>query len=760
MSLYALVRNSFNPETREFNISANDIELEGHLDGNLCRCTGYKPILQAARTFITEDLKGKMVTSEEYNTIDPEENIAQIPYRSESNKDGPIKNSFSCGRPGGCCRDTPKTALSVSEQLSEDDSASGSCESPNAEHSGISELGTSPDETDITTMSETSSCRKPSKPDEIIPKKNEATTTKSDASNVEYSIPQFDFIPYSPDTELIFPPALRKYEQVPLMYGNSNKIWLRPTTINQLLLIKEAYPTSKMVSGASEVQVEVRFKNSSFPISIYVSDIQELQEIEIPDDAKIDSFSELVLGANAPLTEVEIVCKRLSQKLGLRGSVLEAVRKQLRYFAGRQIRNVASLAGNLATASPISDMNPVLMACGATLITQSRSDGRVRTPISTFFTGYRTTTLSSDAVITQIIIPLPPTGTREITKAYKQAKRKDDDIAIVTSAFRVRLDANGAVIEISMAYGGMAPMTVEAKKTMSGLVGKKWHSSTMLTEAMASLANEFNLNFGVPGGMATYRKTLAMSLFFRFWHEVVSDLKLGEVDPDLINEIHRGISSGSRDNHNPHEQRVVGKQIPHLSALKQNTGEAQYLDDMAKQDRELYGALVLSTRAHARLVSVDWSPALGPGMAQGYVDKSCITKEANRWGSVVKDEPFFAEDEVHSHGQPIGLVYAETALQAQEAARAVRIVYEDLPAILTIDEAIEANSFFKHGKILKKGDAIEDKMDDVWSKCERIFQGTSRMGGQEHFYLETNAALVIPNKDDGTYEVWSSTQNT
>jgi xanthine dehydrogenase/oxidase len=126
----------------------------------------------------------------------------------------------------------------------------------------------------------------------------------------------------------------------------------------------------------------------------------------------------------------------------------------------------------------------------------------------------------------------------------------------------------------------------------------------------------------------------------------------------------------------------------------------------------------------------------------------------------VKDEPFFAEDEVHSHGQPIGLVYAETALQAQEAARAVRIVYEDLPAILTIDEAIEANSFFKHGKILKKGDAIEDKMDDVWSKCERIFQGTSRMGGQEHFYLETNAALVIPNKDDGTYEVWSSTQNT
>jgi xanthine dehydrogenase/oxidase len=105
-------------------------------------------------------------------------------------------------------------------------------------------------------------------------------------------------------------------------------------------------------------------------------------------------------------------------------------------------------------------------------------------------------------------------------------------------------------------------------------------------------------------------------------------------------------------------------------------------------------------------------------------------------------------------------VYAETALQAQAAARAVKIVYEDLLAILTIDEAIEANSFFKHGKMLKKGVAIEDKMDGVWEKCEKVFEGTTRIGGQEHFYLETNAALVIPNLEDKTFEVWSSTQNT
>ena len=181
---------------------------------------------------------------------------------------------------------------------------------------------------------------------------------------------------------------------------------------------------------------------------------------------------------------------------------------------------------------------------------------------------------------------------------------------------------------------------------------------------------------------------------------------------------------------------------------------------MPRQEKELFGVMVLSKKAHAKIVSIDWNPALAPGLALGYVDKNDLSPEANVWGSIVKDEPFFADGEVRSEGQPIGLVYAETALKAQAAARAVLVEYEDLPVILTIDEAIAANSFFKYGKMLKKGAALEDKMPDIWEKCDRVFEGTSRVGGQEHFYLETNAALVIPHREDGSMEVWSSTQNT
>lgn len=766
MSLYAIIRNSYDPVAQEFNLSANNIEVEGHLDGNLCRCTGYKPILQAAKTFITEDLKGKITASLSLSQGEDHRKGegVQIPYRSAK---GPIGSSSlgPCGRPGGCCKDQPKTNSSrvgsekLLSKISDDSSDSGSLGLPTSSETSIN----SSDED-----ASGASYGKPIKSKEIVPEhgsevEGTKTTTelKVPPADTRNGFPQYHFAPYLPNTELIFPSALRKDEKKALYFGNSKLIWLRPVTLEELLLIKDAYPSAKLVGGSSEVQIEVRFKNSLFPISVYVSGIEELRKIHIPEnDTDLLSMSELVIGANAPLTDIETVCGELYTKLGQRASSLEAIRKQLRYFAGRQIRNVASLGGNIATASPISDINPVLMASGATLMMQSKKKGHFALPMSKFFVAYRKTALPEDAIIVGIKIPLPPDGAREITKAYKQAKRKDDDIAIVTASFRVRLDDNGLVSDSAIVYGGMAPKTVFALEAMKNLAGKKWHSSNTLENVMLSIGKELDLPYGVPGGMATYRKTLAISLFFRFWHEVISDLKLGDVDSDLINEIHRGISCGYRDDYNPHEQRVVGKQIPHLSSLRQNTGEAEYIDDMPPHNRELYGALVLSSRAHAKLVEVDFSPAVGPGLAVGFVDVNSLPKELNLWGSIVKDEPFFADGEVFSHGQPIGLVYAETALQAQAAVRLVKIVYEDLPAVLTIDEAIKTDSFFKHGKILKKGAAIEEKMDDVWATCDKIFEGVTRIGGQEHFYLETNSALVIPNKEEKTYEVWSSTQNT
>ncbi|KAF3001822.1 hypothetical protein E8E13_003469 [Curvularia kusanoi] len=762
MSLYALVRNSFNPDTKKFHLSAHGIELEGHLDGNLCRCTGYKPILNAAKTFITEDLKGQLDEDNECTSVDGEKFAQEVTdFNKNSNKT--VQPQASCGRPGGCCRDRP----SISDSSSSHNSKSGSS-SPGTESSSMS---------DNETASAIPHTKQTPQPDTDLAGAEFATPLKSKERRADAEIkasttidaptapsgngiPHIEFPEYRPDTELIFPPALWKYDPQPLCYGDDKKIWFRPTKLEHLLHLKNAFPSAKLVGGASEVQVEVRFKNSDFAVSAYISDIEELKKTKVLSDAELENTQELVIAANTPLTELEVFCRIVYAKLGKRAMVLEALRKQLRYFAGRQIRNVASLAGNIATASPISDANPVLIAAGATLEAVSVRNGSTKLPMSKFFLAYRTTTLPPDAVIARIRIPLPSQTTREVLKAYKQAKRKDDDIAIVTAAFRVRLDADNHVQDASFVYGGMAPTTKESVNTQAIVLDKPWFHPTTFEAALGGLLADFDLSYGVPGGMAEYRKTLMLSLFLRFWHESAAELGFDDVDKQAVEEIHRSISSGTRDDCNPHEQRVVGKQVPHLSALKQCTGEAQYIDDMPRLDRELFGGLVMSSKAHADIVSVDWEPALAmPGVA-GYIDKNSISAEANIWGSIKKDELFFAEDKALYHGQVIGMVYADTAMQAQAAARAVKVEYEEQKSILTIDEAIAAGSFFPHGKDLKKGLAIDSKMDEAFAQCDRIFEGVTRMGGQEHFYLETNAALSIPSGEDSAVEVWSSTQNT
>ncbi|KAL6703054.1 hypothetical protein ACN47E_010261 [Coniothyrium glycines] len=759
MSLYAVVRNAYDPETKKFNLSAREIEMEGHLDGNLCRCTGYKPILNAAKTFVTEDLKGQLADEDEAIADEAIEQFDKDVF-DLARSTGPSK--VSCGRPGGCCRDTP------SDNSSNDDKSDAS--SPPTEPTSSSDDELIPAILDVKKEAQAdptisgAEYAKPLKSREGVPgadsESKTSTSTPMAPAESEKGMPRIEFQEYVPDTELIFPPALWKYEPQPLCFGNDKKIWFRPTKLAQLVVLKDAYPSAKLVGGASEVQVEVRFKNSDFAVSVYVSDIPELRETVLPSDGQLNSAGELVVAANTPLTELEAICKQVYAKLGKRAMVLEALRKQLRYFAGRQIRNVASLAGNIATASPISDANPVLLAAGATLEAVNKRQGSIELPISKFFVAYRTTTLPPDAALHRIRIPLPPQGTREVLKAYKQAKRKDDDIAIVTAAFRVRLDQEGFVEDVRIVYGGMAPMTKESPKTQAALLGKRWFHSETLDAALTALLEDYNLPYGVPGGMADYRKTLTLSLFFRFWHESAAEFGLGNVDSQAIDEIHREISSGARDDYNPYEQRVVGKQVAHLSALKQCTGEAEYVDDMPKLDRELFGGLVLSTKSHAKILSVDWARALDiPGVV-GYIDRNSIPADVNIWGSIKKDEPFFAEDKVLSHGQVIGMVYADTALIAQAAARAVKVEYEVLQPILTIDEAILAESFYPHGKFLRKGLAIDDKMAHAFSQCDKIFEGLSRLGGQEHFYLETNAALSIPSGEDGAVEVWSSTQNT
>jgi xanthine dehydrogenase/oxidase len=650
MSLYALLRNNDAPSKDE---------IEEAFDGNLCRCTGYRSILDAAQTFSVDTLCGKV---------------------KQNGGSGCCMENGN-GRPnGGCCMD--KKA--------------------------------------------------------------------SDSQPIKRFTPP-GFIEYDPETEFIFPPALKRHEMRPLAFGNKRKRWYRPVTLDQLLEIKSVHPQAKIIGGSTETQIETKFKALQYPVSVYVGDIAELRQYSLKDD-------HLEVGGNVVLTDLERICENAIPHYGhTRGQVFEAILKQLKYFAGRQIRNVGTPAGNLVTASPISDLNPVLWAANAVLIAKSATK-ETEIPMSQFFTGYRKTALAPDAIIASIRIPVTAEK-GEFFRAYKQAKRKDDDIAIVTGALRVKLDNEGIVRECNLIYGGMAATTVAAKSAMEYLVGKRFADLETLEGTMSALGRDFDMPFSVPGGMASYRKALAFGFFYRFYHDVLTTLDDSSdgVDNQAISEIERESSTGKVDQHAAaaYVKEVTGKSNNHLAALKQTCGEAQYTDDIPQMKNELYACYVLSKKARAKILSIDYSPALDlPGVID-IVDKEDMpSRQANMFGAPNFDEPLFAEDEVFTTGQVIALVLATTPARAQEAARAVKIEYEDLPAIYTIEEAIEQQSFHTFKRELRKGN-----VEEAFKNCDHVFTGTARMGGQEHFYLETNACLVIPKPEDGELEIFASTQN-
>lgn len=649
MSLYALLRNNESP---------TEHDIEEAFDGNLCRCTGYRPILDAAQTFTAKSACGKSTA-----------------------------NGGS-----GCCMENS------------DGTKGGGCKSQSLD----------------------------------------------DGQPIKRFTPP-GFIEYKPDTELIFPPSLKKHEFKPLSFGNKRKRWYRPVTLEQLLEVKHVYPNAKLIGGSTETQIEIKFKALQYPISVFVGDIPELRQYSFKDD-------HLEIGGNVVLTDLENICQEAIKHYGeAKSQVFQAIYKQLKYFAGRQIRNVGTPAGNLVTASPISDLNPVFMAADCVLIAKSHTK-ETEIPMATFFKGYRRTALEQDAILASIRIPVTQEK-GEFFRAYKQAKRKDDDIAIVTAALHVKLDQRGVVEHCNLAYGGMAPWTTAAKNAIEYLKGKLFAHPDTLEGVMNALESDFALDFSVPGGMASYRKSLALSFFYRFYHDVLSGLNAESEhgDSQAVEELERALSSGWKDEEaaSAYMNGPLGKASNHVAALKQTTGEAQYTDDIPPLKNELHVGLVLSTRAHAKIKSIDYEAALDiPGVVD-FVDKNDIPNpEDNKWGAPNFDDLFFAEDEVFTAGQPIALILATSQARAAEGVRAVKIEYEDLPAIFTMEEAIEKESFHKFYRYIEKGDTKE-----AFQNCDYTFTGVSRMGGQEHFYLETNACVVIPKPEDGEIEIFTSSQN-
>ncbi|WP_204138254.1 xanthine dehydrogenase small subunit [Halomicronema sp. CCY15110] len=284
-------------------------------------------------------------------------------------------------------------------------------------------------------------------------------------------------------------------------YSAQGQQFYRPIQLAAVLELLAAHPDATLVAGATDLGLEMSWYRQHYPVMIALEAVAELQQLEQTDDV-------VTIGAAVPLSQIE---ERL------RG-VFPSLDEMLYWFAARQVRNRATLGGNLGTASPIGDLLPVLLALDATIHVASAT-GQREIAIADFFQGYRVTALRTGEVIVSITLPTtqPIAVAQRLSQSYKVGKRGTDDISIVAAAYRVDLDAQNRVVAARLAYGGVGATPVRAIAVEEWLVGQPWTWETVLA-AKEQLRSAFTPMSDLRGS-ADYRQRLIANLLEKFFVE-------------------------------------------------------------------------------------------------------------------------------------------------------------------------------------------------------------------------------------------------
>jgi xanthine dehydrogenase small subunit len=282
----------------------------------------------------------------------------------------------------------------------------------------------------------------------------------------------------------------------PVELEATGSIFERPGTLAECLALLSADPQARVVAGATDLAVESNLRGKRFSHLISVEALPELRVFH-------ESERELELGAALTLSEIQVLWKDAPGFL----------RHWMELFASPLIRNRATLGGNLATASPIGDSAPLLLALDAKLRLAGTKGERI-IPLSSFFTGYRQTALGPGELIVSILVPKPLPQT---VVFFKVAKRKMDDISTVASAFAIDLDPADRVARARLAYGGVAPVPLRALQAEEALLGRSWDESAI--QPAQEILERTLKPISDHRGSAAYRLAMAGSLLEKFWWE-------------------------------------------------------------------------------------------------------------------------------------------------------------------------------------------------------------------------------------------------
>tara|TARA_B100000959_G_scaffold220712_1_gene233280 strand:+ start:86 stop:1483 length:1398 start_codon:yes stop_codon:yes gene_type:complete len=289
---------------------------------------------------------------------------------------------------------------------------------------------------------------------------------------------------------------LQKIKNETIVIYKRNRRYFAPRYISELKKVLKKNTNSYLLSGGTDLSLLVTKDRKDINSIIYMNSIKELNYIK-------NNKEFIEVGATTPLIEFEIYIKKYYPDFN----------KILRRYGSTQIRNVATIAGNIATASPIGDNLPLLLALDSKVVLQGIKKNKIL-PINDFFISYRKTKLKPGQFIHSIRIPIPDNN---IFKAYKISKRFDDDISSVCAAFNLKIEKQ-KIINVKIAYGGMSAIPKRATYCEKVLL-----NSSITKEVIEKAKNALEKDFVPVSDMRAsrnYRNVIAKNLLEKCFLEI------------------------------------------------------------------------------------------------------------------------------------------------------------------------------------------------------------------------------------------------
>ncbi len=519
-----------------------------------------------------------------------------------------------------------------------------------------------------------------------------------------------------------------------LLSGDTDGFFAAPRTEQALATLLALHPDALLVGGATDIGLRFTKDLVAPQRVIWLGRVAGLGAIGTTPRG-------LSIGATASLAQAATALA------GLAPDLAEIVRR----FGSPQVRASATVGGNIANGSPIGDLAPCLIALGAELELMGTAGGKLqirRMPLENYFLSYKRQDRQPGEIVRRVLVPLPDATT--VFRAYKISKRLDEDISTVLGAFALHMQ-NTRIVAARVAFGGMAGVPARAQATEQALAGLDVAAGTPMTAAFAALDADFS-PMSDHRASAAYRTHLARTLLEKAIREAAgvrpSHVRMtAQSRPVAQAETMSATQTGSDQ-----KLEVVSRPHPQDSAGLHVTGGADYIDDMREPLGTLHIACGLSPVARGRLVALGLDAVRAvPGVVA--VLTAADVPGKNDIAPAFADEPLLAVDRVLFHGQPL---FAVVATDRETARRACRLAVIDIVAetpVVTIEQALEAHSTVLPDYDFRFGDAAQ-----ALSDAPHVLSGRFVIGGQEHFYLEGQAALAVPG-EGGTVRIFSSTQD-